>query len=70
MSSNRPPKHVAHALLAGAGQSVTITNTELVEDCDGTPAGVSVETREATLAVTPAALGWTQDELDNPEVIE
>lgn len=67
---SRPSKAVALALLAAHGQQVTVTNTELVEDVDGIPAGVNVSTEQGTLAVSTAALGWTQAELDDPEVTQ
>lgn len=59
----RPSRETVLRLLGMQDRPVTVQWPTLYEDTDG-PAGVGVETIEATMfVVSLAALGWTEAEL-------
>lgn len=62
--SRRVTREVARRLLSLDGTRVTVRDPTLVEDVDGMPAGVEVETSSAVLYVTAELLGSTRSELD------
>lgn len=67
----RPPRHVVAALLAGGDRMVTLTDSTVVEDVDGVPAGVTTTSTTAyMIAPDLAQLGWTQAEWDDPNITE
>lgn len=66
----RPPRDVVARLLAADGQSVHMTETELLEDVDGRPLGVFHYSTAATLVASLPLLGWTEDEWNDPNITE
>ncbi len=64
----RPTKATVQHLLALQDREVLIDTPELVEDENG-PQGVN-PTTSCQLIVNITALGWTQEELDNPNITE
>ena len=68
--NDRPDKLSVLELLQMNGNNVTITECELIEDMDGSPAGVLVNDTDGTLHLDLDALGWTKAELLDPTVKE
>ena len=54
-------------LLAASGQEVEVHVPHLLEDVDGLPLSVDIETHTGVLVVNPEPLGWTWSELGLPE---
>ena len=67
----RPSKEVALRLLGRAEQLSAFRTTEMIEDVDGQPLGVQTTVHEVDASLTtPALLGWTEEELNDPAVTE
>lgn len=64
---NRMNRAAVLLLLTASGQQVEVHEPHLIEDVDGMPLGVEIETHTAKLVITPELLGWTWDELGLPE---
>lgn len=63
----RPPKDVALRLLAG--KRARLTGLVVTEDETG-PVSVDHVDTTGPLITTPEALGWTQAELEDPNITE
>lgn len=66
----RPDKATVQRILATEGNAIEIRNTRLIEDAEGVPWGTHTTTETGFLAASPETLGWTEDELANPNITE
>lgn len=68
----RPDKATVLALLgmAESGRGVDLEHVDVIEDVDGIPAAVDARRVQVDVVTNLAALGWTQEELDDPTITE
>lgn len=67
---SRTPKHVVKQFEALNRTYIPVTQHHFREDFEGRPSHVEVTTEDCLLVFTPEMFGWTQEELDDPEVTE